>query len=348
MVQVGRLPFTHSLTSIAGLARPNAILAHNLHGGYFDLRALPEISASHPFYWYLHDFWSFTGHCAFPLDCERWVTGCGSCPYLEIPPAIRRDNTRKNWRVKEGIYQNSKIHLIVPCEWLAGQVRESVLGHHGYPITVIPYGIDLELFRPPASPRSMEYKDDPEQELTGIFVANGPRSNPYKHFALLEKAMPELDARLAKRAGRSGRIRILAVGEPEESCLYEGKSVTLKVIPFVNETQVAKLLQSSDFYLHPSHNEITPLAIYEAMACGLPVIASNVGGIAEMFADHSEGLLVHDPTPDAWVDAILQLTGNLQGLREMGSAARARMESLGGSSRMLDQIESLLSDRARR
>ncbi len=52
----------------------------------------------------LHDPWPLTGHCAYFLDCERWRTGCGSCPHLDTPPAMRRDNTHLNWTRKKRIY----------------------------------------------------------------------------------------------------------------------------------------------------------------------------------------------------------------------------------------------------
>ena len=50
--------------------------------------------------------WSFTGHCAYSYDCERWKTGCGSCPYPDIYPAIRRDTTEWEWKLKNwGLFQ---------------------------------------------------------------------------------------------------------------------------------------------------------------------------------------------------------------------------------------------------
>ncbi len=67
------------------------VQCHNLHGGYFDLRALQWLSARVPTLLTLHDMWTLTGHCAHALGCDRWRTGCGRCPDLKLDPAIRAD-----------------------------------------------------------------------------------------------------------------------------------------------------------------------------------------------------------------------------------------------------------------
>src|SRR5262249_5396379 len=79
---------------------PDLIHAHNLHGDYFDLRELPELSRSFPTFLTLHDAWLLSGHCAHSLDCERWLTGCGSCPYLSLYRTATRDKTEASWNRK--------------------------------------------------------------------------------------------------------------------------------------------------------------------------------------------------------------------------------------------------------
>lgn len=80
---------------------PDIIHLHNLHGGYFDLRALPTISEKVPTIITLHDMWLLTGHCAHSMSCDRWRTGCGQCPDLEIYPDIKKDATAFNLRRKK-------------------------------------------------------------------------------------------------------------------------------------------------------------------------------------------------------------------------------------------------------
>jgi hypothetical protein len=51
----------------------------------------------------LHDAWLLSGHCAHSFDCQRWKTGCGECPDLDVYPASPRDATACNWRRKREI-----------------------------------------------------------------------------------------------------------------------------------------------------------------------------------------------------------------------------------------------------
>src|SRR5438045_3917330 len=75
---------------------PEILHCHNLHGDYFDLRALPGLSRRIPTLLTLHDMWTFTGHCAYSFHCTRWESGCGKCPSLQTYPAIQADNSAQN------------------------------------------------------------------------------------------------------------------------------------------------------------------------------------------------------------------------------------------------------------
>src|SRR3546814_10331965 len=81
---------------------------HNLHGGYFDLRELARFSKLLPVVLTLHDEWAYTGHCAYTFGCERWRSGCGQCPHLDVSPSIRRDASAANWTAKYDIYRSEE------------------------------------------------------------------------------------------------------------------------------------------------------------------------------------------------------------------------------------------------
>ena len=101
-------PHSRRVLELAG-AKPDLILLINLHGNYFDLRVLPQLSRQAPVVARLCDSWLFTGHCACPPGCSRWETGCGACPDLSIPPAVIRDLTRMNWHRKRRILSASRL-----------------------------------------------------------------------------------------------------------------------------------------------------------------------------------------------------------------------------------------------
>src|SRR6266478_2884385 len=100
---------------------------HNLHDNYFNYLAISSLTARKPAVFTLHDMWSFTGHCSYSYDCERWKTGCGRCPHLDVYPAVPRDNTRIEWKLKKLIYDRANLSIVTPSNWLTEQAKQSIL-----------------------------------------------------------------------------------------------------------------------------------------------------------------------------------------------------------------------------
>lgn len=89
-----------------------------------------------------------------------------------------------------------------------------------------------------------------------------------------------------------------------------------------SESQVRDILQKADIYIHPSLTESLGLAVLEACAMSLPVVASKVGGIPEIIQDNVNGLLVEPGDSDALAKAIKNLVYNPAHAIELGQAAR--------------------------
>lgn len=89
---------------------------------------------------------------------------------------------------------------------------------------------------------------------------------------------------------------------------------------------IAALLHSFTIFALPSLAEGTPVSLLEAMACGLPVVASKVGGIPEVLRDGAEGTLVAPDDSAALAAALARYAGEPALARRHGDAARARIE----------------------
>lgn len=272
-------PATRLIPNLAPRA-PDLIHFHNLHNDFFDLRRLPELSQRVPSVLTLHDAWLLSGHCAFPLDCERWKIGCGDCPDLEIFPSIKRDGTAFNWRQKQNIFKNSKLFVSTPSKWLMDRVETSLIAPAIIDKKVIPNGVDTDIFSPGVREASRSLLNLDQDCFILITAANGIKNNMWKDFKTLRKALEILGQENSPQ-----NILLLAVGD--SSPIEKIGNITIQYVPFQKDQAIlAEYYRAADVYLHTAKVESFGNVLLEARACGTPVIATAVGGIPE----HVDGL----------------------------------------------------------
>jgi L-malate glycosyltransferase len=183
---------------------------------------------------------------------------------------------------------------------------------------------------------------DPSREVTLVMVGSLIKS---KRQDLIIQAIAKL-----KEAGYLVRLNI--VGEKPDwhtnlymDSLYQqvdslGISDQVTFWGWVEEP--VSVLQQSDLFVLPSDTEGLPLSIIEAMAAGLPCIATRVGGIPELIEDHHTGLLISPGNVDDLVEAIKNLLDHPQLLDQMGINARKRYEDYFTRKRFLEGVASVI------
>ncbi len=308
---------------------PDVIHCHNLHGNYFDLRALSWLSQKVPTVLTLHDAWLLSGHCAHSFDCERWKVGCGQCPDLTLYPAVRRDATAYNWQRKRVVYEQSRLYVATPSRWLMDKVEQSMLAPGVIEARVIPNGVDLTIFHPQDRRKARASLALPQEAKILLFTANGIRANPWKDYQTLRDAI----GRLAERVGDQ-EVLFIALGEdapPEHIGRGEIRFVPYQKSPDV----VACYYQAADLYVHAARAETFPNTILEALACGAPVVATAVGGVPEQVkglrteissinhypAAEATGLLTSPGDAEELATCIEQLLKNQSLLRQLSQNA---------------------------
>jgi glycosyltransferase involved in cell wall biosynthesis len=319
---------------------PDIVHAHNLHGGYFDLRILARLAREATLFVTMHDAWLLSGHCSHSFECERWKFGCGQCPDLSIYPAIGRDSTAYNWERKKKIYARTRLRLATPCQWLLRRVEQSMLAVSVVESRIIPYGTDLTVFSPADKQVARRTLDLPADAFIILFTAQHGQHNPFKDYATLHTAVTTVSRRINERP-----LVMLALGAaaPPERLGH----AEVRHLPYERDPQrVANFYQAADVYVHAARVDTFPNAVLEALACGTPVVASAVGGIPEQVDDGASGFLVAPADVTSMAARIEQLIcdPNLQQRmsRHAREAARARFDLERSADSYLDWYRSAL------
>ena len=186
----------------------------------------------------------------------------------------------------------------------------------------------------------------------GRFAFSGPRrGGPIIAVARLspEKDMANLVRSVAIAATQEPGLRVEIAGNgPCLSSLRRLASdlgVEERVIFLGEVRDVRGLLGRGSLFVLPSRSEGTSLTLLEAMACGLPTLATRVGGNPEVILEEQTGRLVPPGDPSALAQAVIRIQRDPEGGLRMGSAGRKRVEQHFEIQRMVTDYESLYVDR---
>jgi glycosyltransferase involved in cell wall biosynthesis len=207
--------------------------------------------------------------------------------------------------------------------------RVCALGFERERARVIPYGVDTEKFSP-GDDRQTSWRDKleiPAEAVVGLSVG---RMVTKKGYHVLMETLTEVmaldpDLHLVLAGGGDRLEEFEAAALPWRDRVHLPGAVLRDALP--------DLYRAADFFLLPAVHDAKgnvdglPNVILEAMATGLPVVASEISGIPLAITDGAEGLLVEEKDPTRLLAAISHLVGNRDRRQEMGSAARARAES---------------------
>lgn len=333
-------PSGHRLKRHPWTQQADILQLYNTHGSYLSHRILPILAAGRPVVWRLSDLWPLTGHCAYPGDCQRWQTGCGSCPDLGTYPPLPFDTTALLWRIKQATYQQfASLTIVAPSSWSEQAARRSPL-FAGVEIVRIPNGLDLAGFRPGNTAAARARLGIPDGAICLLFSAHVAIDNPRKGTQLLEQALRMLPSSLD--------IRLLVAGHGSETWRDR---IPQPVIPlgFVTDDTILHAANlAADITVVPSTVENLPNTLLEALASGLPVIAFNAGGIRDAVVDGVTGLLVEPNNPAALAAAIGRLADDPSMRQAMARESRLLAERDFSESGEIARMEALyhrLTDR---
>jgi sugar transferase (PEP-CTERM/EpsH1 system associated) len=215
-------------------------------------------------------------------------------------------------------------------------VRQALIRNEGLParrVGVVYNGIDVHAFGDTRHDRPAVRRE----------IGLGPHDLAILQVARLDHLKDHATAvrALARVARERPEARLVLIGEgPErakiEACVREYK-LAGRVVFLGLRRDVARLLAAADLFLLTSISEGIPLTVLEAMAAGLPVVSTRVGGVPEIVADGQTGLLAPAGDDEALAAVILQLAGNENLRRQLGDAGRERARTRFSEERMVGE-----------
>jgi glycosyltransferase involved in cell wall biosynthesis len=204
---------------------------------------------------------------------------------------------------------------------ISGAVADSLIGAGapGANISIIPSGVDIECFRPPsdnqrASARRKLQLDDATIAIGAVGALEERKGHRY-----LLQALALGDALKRARCFIAGEGSIGGMLEAEAARLGIAERVTM----LGRIEDVREMLAAMDIFAMPSLKEGLGVAALEAMASGLAVVLSRVGGLAELIENEKSGLQVPPAGAEALAAALERLARDADFRRSLGAQARA-------------------------
>jgi glycosyltransferase involved in cell wall biosynthesis len=177
-------------------------------------------------------------------------------------------------------------------------------------IHLIPNGVDTTLFRP--MPRAVG------EPKTVLYAG---RLSEEKNLGAILEAAAEVSQRI--------KLQVTFIGDGPERPRLEARARQLQVsvafLPFVEHARLAELMAQADVFVLPSFTEGHPKVLLEAMSCGLPCIASAVGGNLSIVDDGRTGLLFDPAVPGALAACLLRVFASEDFAHALGRGARAEI-----------------------
>jgi len=250
--------------------------------------------------------------------------------------------TRYPLRRKLIAYALRKADLVIAvCGDMARKVES--LGVSKDKVRVIPNGVDVRRFYPMERVSARDKLGLPQDRKIILSVG---RLEPPKRFDLLIRALEEIVC-------HDSNILLIIVGEGSKRSRLERLSRDLRVsewVQFVGAKPNEELVywyNAADVFCLSSDSEGWPNVLFESLACGTPVVASNVGGVSEVIPSDDYGVLINGDERDLWCRGILEALNRDWDRRKLSEYARGNTWDEVGW-RVYSEFRSLLQRRVGR
>ena len=268
-----------NISALPEFNQADVIHLHWINQGMLSLTDIRRIIESgKPIVWTMHDMWPFTGICHYASDCDKYTKECHYCPLLF--KGGKKDLSYRTFEKKRKLFDGANITFVACSRWLEGMAKQSEL-LKGQTITNIPNAINTNLFKPRNKKQAREKCHLPQDKKLLLFgsVKITDKRKGIDYLVEACKILASQDPGLSKQLG------VVVFGKQAEqyASLFPFPIYPMNYVS--NEKELVDIYNAVDLYVTPSLQDNLPNTIVEEMACGIPCVGFNVGGIPQMI-DH--------------------------------------------------------------
>lgn len=260
----------------------DAIYLHWINNSMLSISSVEQIlKLGKPVFWYMHDMYPITGGCHYSLDCMKYQKECYDCPMLKNKGGIDLVNKQFRMKIKRwSKYRN--FHIVTPSKWLAKCAEESTI-FKGHNVFVSPNVLDTNLFKPMDKKAAKSIMNVNLSKRVILFGADNINS-PYKGWEYLCETLNNLDI---------SEYECLVFGDYNESIVQQLKMNVSFTGYLHDQYSLILAYNAADVFVSPSIADNFPNVILEALACGVPCVGFNIGGIPDLIHHKENGYLAN-------------------------------------------------------
>jgi glycosyltransferase involved in cell wall biosynthesis len=305
----------HLSKKLAAL-KPDVININNIHSSYLWPDIVAVCAEYAPVIWTLRDMWSFTGRCAYSLDCRKFLEQCDeTCPTPNEYPELTPKKIRWAWNMRRNLLiSHNDIIAISPSNWLADEAKSGLWKNNR--VEIIPHGLPIDDYLPldrQLAREALNVKND--GIVIGIAAVN--LLNKRKGTQLLIEALKNVKYR---------PITLLTLGRGKIP--IELNDVSIQSMGYIDHKRTMTLFYNAlDIFIHPSLGEAWGHVVLEAMACGTPIIGFPTGGSLDMIRPDQTGWLAESISAHSLSEILNQAINEIINGKNLRKSCRRVVEN---------------------
>lgn len=296
--------FSYSVTTLNVHNHPlvrsaDVIYLHWVNNGMISIKEIERIlKLGKPVFWYMHDMNPITGGCHYAMDCIGYTKQCNNCPQIEKYKRLnithrQLKNKLKHWSK----YKNFRI--VTPSRWLGNCVKNSTV-FKGHDITICPNVLDTDIFKPINKQVAREILGIHTSKTLILFGAVNINCE-YKGWPYLRKALQQLP---------QDKYSCVVFGEKNEAVCKQ-IDLGINFLGYLSDVYSLMIVYNAcDVFVIPSLADNYPNVLLESLACGLPCVGFDIGGIPDLIQHQVTGYLAKARDSQALSDGIKYVMEN--------------------------------------